>query len=680
MLAKNYILLSDFVLKSNNSLEERLVDLLHTNGGRTLFDSQVQIYEIHNFNGFSGYNYWVDGSLVGQLHMATMCNGNFVIYKRIFLEGQITEIYDYYNSDGKIQYDSHLLDGELIQYSSINMEPSSPFINHFYNVLYNEYVQASLGTGQTKRIQFIEGLLQKRFKDQSTHLSANDGINDFSLKLIIDEIHQIECDPILTWNERQSIFKSLKEKRSKIMSTKKRVHKMNFFNYNLAVLVMDFKTRMQVIKRRPFNNLQGISYKYSIGKVLWFFRTVKENLGISVAMAIYGPFTFFFITQPMNPYAMKVVGSVRGTYIELVKSIEDIDKQTSPKNIAQIKTLKDSISLKQSALKKISPSLTLPASSITWDDRMSNFKQMEIAYNADMVFAARMGRLEQMDSQFNFPLTAESAWHETQRYIKAVRSALKYNKELNPTYVNFLKKEITRARSTQVYIWNKMAQFFIDYPYIVIDQKGEQDERDFYVGRSFIFMQEMTEVLGKLKPTSMPETNVKVQKLAQFYSSNKINGESVLDNLKKNSKVFSLKTEHDTDEFRTYMKRHWEILFLQQNKKQEAASYGLQTYTWSVKNALWTMQSLYSAKREEINKLTYKFNSFNKNVNASLNKPDAKMDQLLESLMHLLTIEYVSIKKEFAKNLDGDNEVVQRAEQIGNLKEYLIDRDALYKL
>ncbi len=464
------------------------------------------------------------------------------------------------------------------------------------------------------------------------------------------------------------------------MSTKKRVHKLSMFNYNIPILINDAKIRGQVVKKRPFNNLQGLTYKYTIGKILWFFRTVKENLGISVAMAIYGPFTYFFITQPMNPYAMKVVGSVRGSYLEVLKNIEDFGQDQ--------KVLADTISTKQASIQKmtqtqapmskIAKGIKLPKSSTTWDDRMSNFKQMEIAYNSDMEFAARMGRLEQMDSQFNFPLTAESAWHETQRYIKSVRAALKYNKDLDLTYVSFLKKEIKRARSTQVYIWNKMAQFFIDYPYIVIDQKDEQNERDFYVGRAFVFMQEMTEVLGKLKPTAMPETNEKVNSLANFYSQNKIQGSSVLDNLKKNSKVFNLKNDHDTSEFRAYMRRHWEVLFLQQNKKQEAASFGLQTYTWSVKNALWTMQSLYSAKREEVNRLTYKFNPTA--TDAKKIKPEKHTDQLLESLMHLLTIEYVSIKKEFEKNLSGDSEVSQRAEQIRNLKEYLSDRDTLYKL
>jgi hypothetical protein len=147
--------------------------------------------------------------------------------------------------------------------------------------------------------------------------------------------------------------------------------------------------------------------------------------------------------------------------------------------------------------------------------------------------------------------------------------------------------------------------------------------------------------------------------------------------LKGNSKLFKQKDLFDTKKFRAYMQRHWEVLFLQQNKKQEASSFSLQTYDWSIKNALWTLQSIYSAKREDIGTMTYKFNL--DNINTAKVKPSIEINELLESMMHMLTIEYVSIKEEFKNNMKNDEEAVLRETLINNEKNYLTQRDKLFK-
>lgn len=222
-----------------------------------------------------------------------------------------------------------------------------------------------------------------------------------------------------------------------------------------------------------------------------------------------------------------------------------------------------------------------------------------------------------------------------------------------------------------------MAQYFVDHPYIVVDQASEQSQRDYYVGKSFIFMQQMTEALSKEKLlTNMPATHKKVQDLADFYKNSKKQANGVMDSLKKNSKLFAQTDLFDTMKLRDYMKRHWEILFLQQNKKQEASSFGLQAYTWSIKNAIWSIQSIYSAKREELGTLSYKFNLNNQSTTKV--SSDKAIDDILESVMHMMTIEYVSIKEEFQKNLKNDNEANLREEVINNIKDYLVDRDKLF--
>lgn len=679
MLAQTYITIADLVMKSAKTLEERLADLLIQDGGKKTLDlKDVQIFDIHNSNGFSGYNYWVENILVGQLQIASLTSGSYVIYKRVFLENQITEIYDYYDINGHFSYSSSQLDCPVVPYNSINMEPTSPLINHLYNILHTEYEKARTGNSLSSRILLLEGILQSFAKNPKTPLSCNKGRNDLAILNIENEIYRIENDHVLKWTERQDIFKSLKEIRSTIIETKKRVHNLSAFNYTVPVLLKDAHIKANLIKARPINNIKGILYKWTFGKIFWFMGTVKENLGYSVALAIYGPFTFYFITQPMNPHAMWAVGKVRNAYIQAVGTLEaattseESNKEELNPITVQNQQSQDQVSTKMAAVKKVE----MPSAAISWDDRMSNFKAMQIAYEGNMVFAARMGRIEQMESHFSFPLTAESAWRETERYIKSVKATLQYNTNLDVRYKSFLNREISRAENMQVYIWKKMAQFFLDHPYISVDQTNEQKQRDYYVGKAFVFMDEMTQKLSKRNLSSIPATHKKVATLAKFYRQSKIQGISILDTLKKNSKLFKQANLFDTTEFRNYMKDHWEVLFLQQNKKQEASSFGLQTYTWSIKNAIWTMQSIYSAKREELNTLTYKFNLNNQNTSKVM--ADKDIDDLLESMMHMLTVEYVSIKKEFSNNLKMDEEATLREEIIGNMQSYLKERDQLF--
>lgn len=680
MLAKTYILISDLVMKSTGTLDERLIDLLKQDGGRnTLPEEDVKIYDIHNSNGFSGYNYWVENVLVGQLQIASLATGSYIIYKKIFLEEQITEIYDYYDQNGNFIYNSSQVDNPVVNYNSINMEPLSPMINHLYNVLHTEYEKARKGNSLTARIVLLECMLNSYFNSTDVTISAECKRSDQAIKNIENEIFRIEADPVLTWPERQDIFSSLKEIRKTIIDTKMRVHNLSLLNYALPILASDLRTKAKLIGKRPGSNLRGISYKWTFGQLFWFLGSVKENLGYSVALAIYGPFTFYFITQPMNPHAMWAVGKVRNAYIATVDTIETgltntVEVEKVKKMIAQTQQVQDQVTTGQAAIKR--PIVSIPTKKVNWDDRMSNFKAMQIAYEGNMVFAARMGRLEQMESQFNFPLTAESAWDETERYIRSVKNTIKFNPNIDSRFKNFLTKEVTRAQDLQVYIWKKMGQFFLDHPYIVVDEKNEQDQRDYYVGKSFIFMSEMTEKLSKRDNTLIPVTHKKIKALAKFYKQSKIQGVSIVDSLKKNSKLFAQKDMFDTSELREYMENHWEVLFLQQNKKQEASSFALQTYTWSIKNAIWTMQSIYSAKREELNTLAFKFNLNNQNTGKV--KAEKAIDDLLESMMHMLTMEYVSIKEEFSKNIKFDEESVLRERMIKNVKDYLVERDALF--
>lgn len=673
MQAKAMIEISDLVLASAGSLEERLADLLFQMSESSLFKSEdTECFPVHNMNGFSGYNFWVAGKLVAQLHLASLSSGYYVFMKRAYLEEGTSEIYDYYNQEGEYVYSGQSLDGMTTFYNSINMDPVNAYINHLYNVLCVNYDAAVSGMGDSQRIAFIENTLNSLMRDPRVEIGANRGRKDPALVNIYNEVHKVEADPILNWDERQRVYSTLKQVRSKILKTKSRAHKFNMFTYQAPVNLRDAQTKLELFKKRPVDNVFGVIKKYTWGRLMWFGRTVQGNLGLSIAMAIYGPFTFYFITQPMNPHAMWAVGKVRGAYIDFVENITEPSQKKKPSLIAEANAQEDEVSTGRAAPKKPD----VPEKAQDWDERMSSFKAMQIAYEESMVFAARMGRMEQMENQFLFPLTAEAAWEEMERYLKDVRAALKYNQNLDSRYETFLNKEIERTLELQVYIWKKLARFFSDHPYIVVDQDGEQTEKDYYTGRGFVFMKKMTDKLSNMDLSSAPATHEKIAGLAAKYEKLKRNGDGVLDSLRKNSKLFASQNIYDTESSRKDMRRHWEVLFLQQNKKQEASSFGLQMYTWSVRNALWVLQSVHSAKREELATLTYKYNLDNQGTDKTDSDPD--VNTLYESMMNMLVLEFTSIKKEIAQNLEGDRESELRIQVIENLKNYLKERDRLF--
>lgn len=664
---------SNLVMLQAMTLEERLACIFQTNGGKDTLDSKIKIDDVHAYNGMSGYNYWSGDDLIAQLYIGTLLSGTYVIYKKTFMDGELIEKYDYYDPQGNFFYKSDTLDGQCLTYNSIAMDPTSPFVNHIYNILHTEYEGTTFNYGNTGRIKFLEDLLNRFFKHSEYKLSVDDGLKDKALKTIGKEILTIENDGVLKWSERQTIFKQLKEVRAKILSTKRRAHGFQYMLYDFVVMASDIKLKYQTFKQRPLNNTIGSLYRYTLGNIFWFAGTVKSNLGYSVALAIYGPFTFYFITQPMNPHAMWAVGKVRNSYIAITKVFEPKKPEDSLIAASQPGT-SDSITTSQAAPEKRGP---LKANKlISWDDRMSNFKAMQIAYEESMVFAERMGRIEQFETIFNFPLTAEAAWMEMELYLNDLKAAKDFNDNLDPKYVKFLDNEKERTHELQLYIWQKMGQFFLDHPFIVVDQDGEQTQRNYYLGRQFIFFKKMTRKLVDLGLADSPITHKNVEMLAEKFSDSKVDGNSVLDTLKKNSKLFQQKNFLSSDEHRSYMKRQWEILFMQQNKKQEASSFSLQAYTWSVKNAIWLLQTFYSAKRSELGAMTYKYNQ--NNIGTHESKASPMMNEYLENMFNNLAMEFVSIKKEMVENLPGDNEAHLRENVIHNIKSYLIERDKLF--
>jgi len=461
------------------------------------------------------------------------------------------------------------------------------------------------------------------------------------------------------------------------------------------------------LRKKPLEKSLGFLHQNTIGVLRWFFGMVRNNIGYSIALAIYAPFTFYFITQPMNPGAMWAVGKVRKAYIstaEFVKGVapsallamdHDTDETKTDSPPATVSTQDSNEPYDPSTpYAKVKPqfagmilSTDVPnVEKQSWGDRMSNFKAMEIAYESSLQFSQRMGRLEQMENQLNFPLIAESAYREMETYTLRVGSLQKAIPakilQTKPEVKTYIDHELQRTRQFKLYIWDRMVRYMLDHPYIVMNQAKDQEFVDYYIGRNFIFLEEVTQDLMKeFKGLKKPEGYQAIEGLAKYYESKKVEGTSVEDRLKKNSFLYKQKGFYDSNEMRASLKRQWELLYLSQNRAQEAANFGLAMYVWSVRNAIWAIGNLTSAKSREMELITSSFSSpkDHEQIRRLVKSEQKRIEPMYESIFHILTFEYVSLREEINQKLDDDIESTQRQTVIDALAKSFEERTSFLK-
>jgi hypothetical protein len=316
----------------------------------------------------------------------------------------------------------------------------------------------------------------------------------------------------------------------------------------------------------------------------------------------------------------------------------------------------------------------------SWEDRMSQFKAMQISYEGNLEIAPRFGRLEQMETQLNWPLIVESTWLETERYLQFLGFLKANQKDYDPAFIRFAEKEKTRAEEVQFYLWDRNIRFILDHPYTMMDETGEQTQMDHYVGRSFILLRDMTNTLAsRKKGLAIPSGHERIMELAKKFDSEYKAGGSVLARLKNNSKLFESRDPMDTAELRKAMKRQWEVLYLLQNHAQEASNSGLQLYNWSIRNAVHLLQSLYSTKREELSMIALQFKKGLTRTKISGNASFQQIDSQYEALFHMMVLEFTSIRKELSEHLKNDIEASQRKHLIEGLESFFQERDSLLK-
>lgn len=704
-------------------------------GGKKQYSLEGEIGTFKNQSGYSGYTYSSsEGS--GSISFGIILGGTGYVLKRSSQtsEGSLTR-YDYFNNLGEITFTSDQESLTVLFVDNYDMDLSCPILNHFYNLLSLEYKKASEASSSTELVHSAERFLRLLYRNKNLRLPVQDKANDPAVINVYNMILKAEMDPVLTWEERQLVFQRYHETLKKIIRTKIRAHRLNRVLFRTGLMQKNVGNFLARFLARPGSNAMGILYRYTIGKIIWFFQTVRDNLGYSIALAVYGPFTYYFITMPMNPHAMQAVGKVRSAYIDAKTEIARIIETGTPTVLSQLDVSGDNaiaeVKKKEGPVTESAPvekqipeeiqqnqvnSNILYPSNVTggnaeslvvqlgngrqtsakpslvnmlvstdvsavngqsWFERMSNFKQMQIAYEENIEYASRMGRLEQLETQYNFPMQVESTWEELERYNNLIFKIRSENPNLSAKMKQFLFNEVDRTQQLQVYLWDRLARFILDQPYVMLDQDKEQRRNDYYVGRAFVFLQEMTDILSwRYKDLKKPEGFEKISKLADFYAKARKEHGTVLKNLETNSDLFKQKDVYDTKEFRSYMKRQWEILFLQNAKAEEASNNGLNMYIWSVRNTVWILQSIYSTKREELALLLKRDLSGQLFTPAELTQR-SRISMLYETLFHNLNLEYVGIREEISNRLGKDIESNQRLIVIENLKEFLMDRDKL---
>ncbi len=697
-----------------------LLETIFADGGKRSFALDARINPIKFENGMSGFEY-TQNDAKGKLLVGLILGGTGLSLKRTMeSEGVLFERHDYFNLSGDLTFSS---DKETLKSTIVDfyeMDLTSPVLNHFYNYLSLEYKKAKEGKSQTQLVHSIETFLRSLSR-KGHEISISKGIQDPAIENFFHKITEKELDKVLTWEERQFVYSNLKNDLNIIVSTKARAHKLAKSTLKLALFRKNISNFFIRLKLRPQSNLSGLLNRYTVGKVIWFFKTVRNNLGYSIALAVYGPFTYYFITMPMNPHAMQAVGRVRSAYLEAKSSIGNVIEgtdslalkisnreaeanETARMDVVNTKAAAPAIISQNNIYSNIiNPSIiTSPQSqkgskthqflnfllstenettnNISWSERMGNFKQMQIAYEENIEYASRMGRLEQLETQYNFPMQIEATWEELERYNSLIFKLRGENPQLSAKMKQFLFNEIDRTQQLELYLWDRMGRFILDQIYVMLDQDKEQKRNDYYVGRAFVFMEEMTNILSwRYKNFKKPSGYDRIEKLSNFYKSNRKEMGSVQKNLTANSDLFKQKDILDTKEFRSYIKRQWEILYLQNSKAEEASNMGLNMYIWSVRNTAWILQSLYSAKREELG-LLIKRDLSGQVLNPADQLSRSKISMLYETLVHNLTLEYVGIREEINNHLPKDIESNQRMTVIENLKEFLTDRDKLDNL
>ncbi len=647
-------------------------------GGASRIDPAPGALPVFRTGRTAGYDLYRNAKMLANLRIGLTAGGTFVIQWRI-LDGESSWISHHYAKDGRFRFTEGPIAGEFAVLPERTFEPGCPVLNYLYNVAAEEYPKAREGTADSVLLHLIERTLRGIAHHRWREFSASKGIFDPIVRKRNREILLLDRDPVYTRRERAELEKKIRKERSLLLRTKRRIHGRSVLSGLIASMLRDFALGILRWLRHPGRQLAALAGAVVLDPLLWFVNLVRGNLGYSVALAIYSPFTFFFITQPMNPHAMWAVGKVRSAWVGRSEAAPEIRKNTESPTGTSLESIRP-----QTAGILLASDVPEVATQ-SWEERMSRFKAMEIAYESDLELAARMGRLEHLETQLNWSIVIESAWSENERLWSLLEFLLSDSAKYQPKFVEFLKHEQMRVMRSGLYLWDRSIRFLLDHPFVLLNGSREQKELDPYSLRIFPVLREMTGTLTKRHPgLRLPEGYGELAAAGSQIESKYHPEGSVLDRLHANSKLFSEADQnhtnpHDPDALRSRLKRQWEILYLLQNRAQESANAGLQMYVWSVRNTAHLLQSLSSAKREEISTLALAYLKESSHTLLPSSEALRRIDSQYEALFHMMVLEFTSIRKELSHALGKDIESIQRQTLIEDLRSFLREREALRK-
>ncbi len=294
-------------------------------GGEPCFAQDWKVRAVFRDFGFSGFEYRSSAGVRGRLALAPVLAGGFVVHKLVSSQNNIHEAFYLYSDTGELKSIEREFRNEILFVELIEMEPLCPILSLLYNFASHQYEQANLGLARIEQMTYVEGLLRfvgEVAKQSGEPMSYSQGGSDQAIEAFNRKIVAEEEDTTLTWEERQKVYELIKKDRAKVIRTKQRVHKRGLLATALPSLIKDLQNFARRIRLRPTSNIGGLSYRYSLGILIWFVNVIRGNIGYSIALALYGPFTFYFITQPLNPHAMWAVGKVRSAYLDTVQTVD----------------------------------------------------------------------------------------------------------------------------------------------------------------------------------------------------------------------------------------------------------------------------------------------------------------------------------------------------------------------
>lgn len=656
---------------------EKIIPLLAFDGGIRKREDGLQPLPIFRDGSWAGYHLSRNARIEGTIRVAITPEGRWVIKTTRTSNPENRSVY-LYSRAGKFESLLRNEPQELRQLPLRVFEPACPILNLLYQIASEEYPSPASGFGDTRLLHTIE----KTLRTIDGEINRR-GADDEAVRRFEQEMQRVEEDPVCTWRERQDWIRRIREERDLVIRTKRRVHGIPLLAGAFPLLLADCKAALRRFRLRPASNALGWLESLLLDPIRWFFRVVRGNMGYSVALAIYSPFTFFFITQPMNPHAMWAVGRVRSAYLDTVEQIRRIIHPAP----ATVIPAKASPPAPASAPEKISGSTGFPLaledpamSEQSWEERMSHFKAMQIAYEENLEIAPRMGRLEHMESQLNWPITAESAWLEAERFLQLISYLLANESEYDTGFISWVKREETRALHVELYLWDRLTRFLLDHPYILMDESKEQVQHSVYAGRAFVLHSTMSASLFRRFPGLLPrDPRERFSSLYEQFKREHRGGRGVVDRVRKNTSWYPKEGLPDAQGLRSGLRRQWEILYLLENRAQEAALSGLQLYVWSVRNAMHLLQSTYSTKRADLSHLALLF-KHGANPSSLKGNPDFQaIESQYEAFLHLLVLEFTSVRKEIGEHLPKDIEARQRSQIISEFETSLEERDLVLR-